>query len=294
VRDAFAPQLADRTRTGRRYVSDLLVFQSQSAADAAKRYAMLALGRDLAADAGDVRRALRAVDAMEKAYHVNGPKMRVDAFIRAKARFADALDHSAAVTEGLELMDHLSAVAAYRQLPMLTPVIRQSAQKADDKALAATVKQATLDADALAAEFDKAKAAAEVLKQSPDDPAANLAVGRFLCLFRDDWKAGLPRLLKAPGTDPLYFLAVQETTGTIKSPAQRKQLAEGWWTCAETARNSPLLRKRAQFRACAWYGTILESLTGLEKDAAEKRIAEARTNGVDVDAKPSDFSPAAN
>jgi hypothetical protein len=279
----YAPQLVDKTRTGRRYVSDLLAFKSQAETDAAKRYAMLALARDLAADAGDVRRALRAVDALETGYHVNGPKMRVDTFVRAKSRFADALDHSAAVTEGLQLMDRLSTAAAYRQLPVLTPVIRQSAQKTDDKSLAATVKQATLDAEALAAEFDKAKTAADLLKQSADDPAANLAVGRFLCLFRDDWKTGLPKLLKAPGTDPLYFLAVQESDGAIKPSARRKQLAEGWWAYAEAARTSPLLRRRAQFRACAWYGTILESLPGLEKDAAERRVAEARANGVDVD-----------
>ncbi len=48
----------------------------------------------------------------------------------------------------------------------------------------------------------------EKLKESPDDPAANLAVGSYLCFNKDQWERGLPMLAK--GSDPaLYWLILR-------------------------------------------------------------------------------------
>ena len=78
----------------------------------AKRFAMLALARDLAADAGDVRRAIRAVDTIDHGYHVNGPKMRVDAFVRTKGKLADAFDLGVGDTISFALQDGVDRLDA--------------------------------------------------------------------------------------------------------------------------------------------------------------------------------------
>src|SRR5262249_36197055 len=46
------------------------------------------------------------------------------------------------------------------------------------------------------AEFDKSQAALKILESRPDDPAANLNAGRYLCFYRGDWEAGLTQLAK--------------------------------------------------------------------------------------------------
>ena len=37
----------------------------------------------------------------------------------------------------------------------------------------------------------------EKLKTNPDDPQANLALGRYRCFAKGDWEAGLPLLAKS-------------------------------------------------------------------------------------------------
>ncbi len=57
-------------------------------------------------------------------------------------------------------------------------------------------------------EYGRIEPARTLLKTNPNDAEANAAVGRFLCLGKGDWSAGLPLLAKgSPG--PLKELAVQ-------------------------------------------------------------------------------------
>src|SRR5439155_8519655 len=56
-------------------------------------------------------------------------------------------------------------------------------------------------------EYESTKVAIAALKKQPDDPAANLAVGKYLCLSKGDWLDGLPYLAKS-GDATLKELAV--------------------------------------------------------------------------------------
>ncbi len=65
----------------------------------------------------------------------------------------------------------------------------------------AKLKQATY----YKVESAKLKDYLAVLKQMPDDPAANLGAGRFYCLLRDDWLQGTA-LMKGPMKSSKWLL----------------------------------------------------------------------------------------
>ena len=116
--------------------------------------------------------------------------------------------------------------------------------------------------------------ATATLKEKPDDPEANLALGKYRCFNRGDWDKGLPMLAK--GDDgKLKALAEKDIAGAASAKEQAK-LADAWWNVSRG-------------RAIYWYEQALPGLAGLEKDRVEKRIGEAGVGNV-----ADDNTPAAN
>jgi hypothetical protein len=97
---------------------------------------------------------------------------------------------------------------------------------------------------------DLSTRAGQTLAASPDDPEAHLAEGRYLCLVRNDWDAGLPHLAK--GSHPaLAEAAAQELAKPQDVPGQVK-LADLWWDLADKEGNA-FDKRRIQARARSWY-----------------------------------------
>ena len=118
--------------------------------------------------------------------------------------------------------------------------------------------------------YREMKEAAAVLDKKPDDPLANLTVGKYYCFQKGDWEKGLPML--ALGQDEtLKAMAAQEIAGLTKADDQVK-VGDAWWDLAEKehGRVQANLRGRANY----WYQQVLPELSGLAKARLEKRIKE--------------------
>ncbi|MGD0094825.1 MAG: formylglycine-generating enzyme family protein [Planctomycetota bacterium] len=110
------------------------------------------------------------------------------------------------------------------------------------------------------------------LLDAPDDPAANLLAGKYLCFTKNDWEKGLPLLVK--GADAgLKVLAWKELAQPDEGAAQMA-LADSWWDMAEKESAKPQ-KAAMRDRAKSWYEKALPSLTGLTKIKAERRISVA-------------------
>ena len=128
---------------------------------------------------------------------------------------------------------------------------------------------------------EEEKAANATLTAQPDDPDANLTVGKVKCFLKDDWKFGPPILLKG-NDDALKDLAQQDSAGPTES-ADRLKLADAWWDLAdkraadksEAARKDDWTIKPMRVRAAYWYQKALPGLSGLALTKAQKRIDEA-------------------
>jgi hypothetical protein len=141
--------------------------------------------------------------------------------------------------------------------------------EARDAALSARSAELALEIPELQKEKKSATEAELLLAVKQDDPAANLALGRYLCFVKDDWKRGAEFLRKA--ADPaLRDLAAKELAGA-KEPEAQAALGDAWDAAAERER-VPLQKRRCRGRAAHWYRLALEEATGLLKARVEARL----------------------
>ena len=160
------------------------------------------------------------------------------------------------------------------------------ARKAREKELVVQAQGQITDVAVLAKAYDELKAAKVTLEKTPDDPDANLLVGKYLCFAKADWDKGLPML--ALGSDvQVKALAKQELQGAASSDEQAK-LGDAWWTSAE--KQAGIVKKQMQARAGYWYQKALPELSGFMRLKVEKRVAELEKDDakapVDTDVHP--------
>jgi len=118
----------------------------------------------------------------------------------------------------------------------------------------------------------KVKAAHDTLKTNPDDPDANLAVGRWFCFEQGNWQKGLPHLAKC--SNPAVKGPAAEELKEPKTSDAQVELADTWWALAEQSNGSE--KNVLMLHAAEWYGKASPRLpAGLGKAKAEKRLAEA-------------------
>ncbi len=110
-------------------------------------------------------------------------------------------------------------------------------------------------------------------KAKPSDKAVRTALGEKYALL-GDWKAALHEF--ASGTGPAAEAAALER----KASAKPGDVADIWWSLAGTDGSDLSLAYRAH--AVRFYRAALHggSLAGLKKTLAEKRIAQAKTDGL--------------
>ncbi|HSI35399.1 MAG TPA: hypothetical protein VK986_17595, partial [Tepidisphaeraceae bacterium] len=109
------------------------------------------------------------------------------------------------------------------------------------------------------------------LAADPDDPAANLAVGRHWCFDLNAWPAGLPKL--ARGSDPaLKALAERDLAGP-KAGAPLADLADAWWDVAARFPEG-LTRSNVTAHAADLYRRAAPALAGMRLRLAEQRAGD--------------------
>jgi hypothetical protein len=146
----------------------------------------------------------------------------------------------------------------------------REAGKTRDKELIQRVRARVKRLEEIAADYEEVAKATAILAEKPQDPAANLVVGRYHCLLRGDWQAGLPML--ARGSDPALKALAQRELEQVSVPEAQVALADEWRKLAPTV--TGLAKRQMQARAVYWYRKALPGLSGLAKAAAEKWIKD--------------------
>jgi hypothetical protein len=128
------------------------------------------------------------------------------------------------------------------------------------------------DAETMKVEAEKVKDHYATLKNNPDDPDANLAVGRFLCLIKQDWDEGLEKLAKGPVASALKLAADTDRKAGDSGEDDRVKAGDTWYDMSKSA--DPVAKAAMQSRAQFWYTNAAAALAGIDKVKVEKRIAE--------------------
>ena len=244
----------------------LLSKAESSEAKDAELYVLLRQARTQAALGGDVKTALEAISKISAAFDIDLTAERIDLFGKATVKGPDAAAWTRAAMDAAE-----EAVDAddYEAAVKLAARAEALAAAAKDKTLQETTKERSREIGDMRRASESLKATFKSLEANPEDPAANVAVGKFLCLFKGDWKRGLGLLAK--GLDPSLKSIAEQEMGTPSDANAQAALAEAWLTQAE--KETASYRSRARFRAADWLKRAVPGLTGSTKLAAERKLA---------------------
>ena len=258
IRSLFKEEYAKKSGPDRVALAKTLLENGEKTADdPAARWVLLGEARDVALQAGELDLALRACDALGRAFTVRPAALKLEAI--AKGKGATGETAAAILEDAIRTNDFESAAKAAEAGRKLA---------GSDVALAARLAARAKEAAEMKARFVKAAKAFDALEKNPEDPAANLEAGEFCCFAKGDWELGLPMLAKG-GEGPLAALARKDLEGA-EEPAPQAALGDAWWDLAEKQKGE--LKARYADRAADWYGRAVGGLQGLDKVKLEKRL----------------------
>ena len=233
-----------------------MLTQSRSAArrGSPDQYATLKIARDIAASTGDAATALAAVDALAAEFAIDAFGMKKDLAERSLAAAQSAAEKKASAVLAAAIAE--DAVEA-KKFDVARSLIEKALAIAQEQRDVRLTQQFSIRRD----EIDEVVRAAglvaparRVFADKPDDPAANLAVGRFLCFWKGDWAAGLPKLA-AGSSAPLKALAAR--TGGESHGGDHGGTGRPVVDSRPGKRRR--FRKELQLHARVWYAKAAES-----------------------------------
>jgi hypothetical protein len=275
VKDLFQAEYAGALGgTGKKQLAGRLLREADSIQDDADaRYAILRAALDLYLEAENVPGTMAVVDRIASDFDIN-PLLAKGRLLRRMSGSASGrvrqLVGKRAFTMSEEALQAEQPELAVAFLDMAGNV----AKSTHDRELAVLIRERDADLRQLAAVMAAVETAKETLEHKEDDPDACLTVGEWLCFRAGDWERGLTLLAK--GSNPQLKMAAELETTARSDVAQRKQLADLWLELADSAedRTVSLALKR---RAKHWYTVALPEMTGLDRIAVERVLAQLRS-----------------
>lgn len=251
----------------------LLKQAAETKDDRIGRYVLLCEARDVAVKAGDPLTAAEAAEGLAAEYRLTAGQARQP--LAALAAASMTVDNARAAAD--VLMAAADAAAAGDDWDVALALLKAAesvARKSRSFPLANLVKARYAQVEKLKTEAAKVKEQIAKLKANPDDPAANLAVGRFLCLAKRDWDAAIPLLAKG-ASGPLKEAVDKDLKAAQGDEVAQIAAADAWYNLAAGAGADA--KPSLQLRAYHWYLLALPKAAGLNKIKAEKRGQELQT-----------------
>jgi hypothetical protein len=142
---------------------------------------------------------------------------------------------------------------------------RDAAAVARAKALAKRVAQHKADERLF-------EGAMKSLARDANDPRANLTAGRYLCVERNDWTAGVPLLAKS--AEPAVKALAEKERARPATPDAMIALGDAWWELPDG--RGGFTQAQARRRAVHWYEKALPDVKGVARVPVEARLTEHR------------------
>ena len=271
VHDFYKADFDRKTPADRLALSKKLLEEARHTnTDMDLKFVLLCEARDAAVQGGDPDLVLKALELAGKCFALDelGEKLSALTKLESSARTPEAAKDLAEAY--VQVLDEALAADQYEAAQKLAVRAEGVARNVKDEAFHDFVRQRGKEVGELSREANAVREAFTTLGQKPEDAEANTLVGRFQCLVKGDWAAGLAKLAK--GADAtLKGLAQQELAAPAGAAAQAL-VGEGWW--AVGAKAAGKVRLQAQGHAVEWYQRAEPALEGAAKAKADERIVE--------------------
>ncbi|WP_145054566.1 hypothetical protein [Lignipirellula cremea] len=269
--EIFSPGKAGTVEAKAALAGQLLETARETTNDPAALFVLLNLAREQAVLAGNIDLSFAAIDMLAANFAFDTDTVRVLS-LEESAKASIPSDQKRPIVErGQEMVDRFVDENQFAKADALAERLLAMARPLRDTPLLKAVAEQRKAVAEAGAAFAKVQGSWQTLEQSPDDPAANLAVGRYLAFDRQDWKTALTHL--AAGSDPRLAAAAQSELARPDSTEESEQLAAAWWDAAE-AEPDPQVRDLLRARSGVWYQRIVGELEGLAKATARQRLSE--------------------
>jgi hypothetical protein len=244
----------------------------------------------MAATSGDAATAVKAISQMSLSFDIDSDTMTVETVEKAarmaatpvqKLAAAQALLGSskiAVIGDDYETASRLSSLAA--ELAR----VAQSAPGPVKNQFFQIVSAFEKRIQEIATAYRNAKDSFATLRAHPDDPSANLVVGRFMMEAKGDFDKALAMLAK--GSDPALKALAECSLKSTSSPQEQTSLGDRWWELAN--REKGLSQSNLRRCAATWYRAALPRLEGFGKTRVEQRTKTAAPRVVDFLLSPKD------
>ena len=248
-------------------VSFLRTTAAKVEGDPTARYVLYREAFRQACAGNDFDAAAETLDKLEAEFESEPFAPRFELLTRL-ASVAKANDERLIVTNGaLLLLEHALALGKFEEGDKLARIADTQTKIIIDKDLRAKAIAALQTTSELAKDQKSVTEARQKLAESPDDPAANLAVGRYRCLIEGNWSAGLAHLAKCDD-DGIKQAAALDAVGPGGEVTAGK-IGDAWYDLAKGGKGQNFYA-----RADYWYqkGVAVES--GLAQVRLKKRHEE--------------------
>lgn len=248
--------------------------------DADSRYVLLEYTRELAATNGDLTTAFLAVSHLAARYRVD----RHQLYLATVSSSIPAMNTQHTQQQLFEvlvsLIDDAIDDGQYSAADKLLTVAGGCAWVAKDRGQSKAIAERKARLDVVSSEDSKAADATLALKRNANDSEAALVVGRFLCFYKNDWRAGLPVLARAADAKlkEAADLEMSEMPDALK-------IADTWSKLAEGFDDPP--KSMVKLHSLDWYRKAQADLNGLTKARVDKLLFEHANMSTIAGALPS-------
>jgi hypothetical protein len=200
--------------------------QAKGAMDNAERYVLYRQSCDLFIQGGDLASALLTADELSQVFAVEPTSVAIRILDVAAALPVSAPAALTFLEAALRLIDQVIAQNDFKMASHLLFQAENVIRAAKNFALLGAVKKKSKKVEVARSEFDKVKAAADKLALDPNDPEANAAYGKYVCLHLGRWDDGLALLLK--GNDEALKRIARLEVYKLDSLSGQIGLAQAW------------------------------------------------------------------
>ena len=236
-------------------------------ASPAERWVLLEQARDLAVLAGNLPLVIQIEERVASNFAVDMYSELAEALEKLRRESLTIPQRKELATSVWALAERAIQADSHEAARRLL-ALAQSTARGTDASLVKQLVNRAANLEHAKERYEEARRAAA--NASAADPAAKLAVGKYLCLVRSDWAGGLPYLVG--GSDSALADLARAEIALPRSTDEQVALGDRWYAAAESG--SAEDRSGLLLRAQAWYEAALPQASGLSQARITKRLSE--------------------